>query len=251
MPILLAGRFSAEAFNLARSKGVVTATPGILFGSDVAKGLSALLETLNHASEVAAENPEVVVDLFDRLGKIEGAAVNLRGALFELIVGHVVHLESQGSIDIGKLVFLIEKHPAEIDVFLASNVQVRVIECKGYGPDQAVKEDELRAWVVEKVPDLRKSLLSEARFRNCEFSFEFWTSGSFTAEALRLAKETIQRTKKYKIQFLNGVEVRKRIRGVNASGLGKVFDEHYAKQPLTRFRGKHLPTEAGTASVDA
>ena len=80
------------------------ATPGTLFGRDVAAGLAALLHTLTKAAAIAAQRPEAIGELFDKLGAIEGASANLRGALFEMLVGHCVMKIDDGSIDIGKIV---------------------------------------------------------------------------------------------------------------------------------------------------
>lgn len=239
LPMVIAEGFTPEAFNLARSKGIVTATPVNLFGREIAEGLGALLETLKRASAIAAEKPEVIVELFSRLGQIEGAAVNLRGALFELIVGHVVHQESQGSIDVAKMVPLIGEPAVEVDVFLASNNRVRVIECKGYGPNQQVSEDELSKWIKEKVPKIRKSLQREPRFHRCCFSFEFWTSGGYSSKAQVLADSARAQTAKYDLAFLDGPAVRQRLRDCNLPGLVKLFDEQYAKHPLTKIESKH------------
>lgn len=77
------------------------AAPYLLFGREVAIGLAMLLTTLGKAAVIAVAKPEVITELFDRLGQIEGAAGNLRGALFEMIVAHAVQREGGGSIDIG------------------------------------------------------------------------------------------------------------------------------------------------------
>lgn len=249
LPMLIADGYTKEAFDLARAKGIITATPFNLFGREIAEGLSALLQTLTHASAIAADNPGAVRDLFSKLGQIEGAAVNLRGALFELMVGHVVHQESQGSIDIGKKVRVSVEQSYEIDVFLASNSQVRVIECKGYGPNQQVGEDEIQKWIKEKVPKLRKTLSSEQRHQGCAFSFEFWTSGEYTPEAQKIMEDATAQINKYKMLFLDRDLVRKSITAAKLSGLGKVFDEHYAKHPLTKIDNQHNRSKRKTVNL--
>jgi hypothetical protein len=90
LPMLISDRYSREGFGLGRSQGVIMATPGTLFGRDVAAGLAALLHTLTKAAAIAAQRPEAIGELFDKLGAIEGASANLRGALFEMLVGHCV-----------------------------------------------------------------------------------------------------------------------------------------------------------------
>ncbi|MCE7887026.1 MAG: hypothetical protein DYH13_05930 [Alphaproteobacteria bacterium PRO2] len=79
-------------------------TPATLFGEDVAKALADLMDTLTNAAAVAASSPDQLEKLFQKLSGIEGSAGNLRGALFELLVGHMVRQLEGGSIDIGAIV---------------------------------------------------------------------------------------------------------------------------------------------------
>jgi hypothetical protein len=118
LPFLVAQSFSKDAFRRGRGAGLVFTTPGNILGYDIGEGLKSLIEVLRNAAAVAASNPEIIVDLFTKLNKIEGAASNLRGPLFEMIVGHCVREIEGNSIDIGKHIRLPETgEEAEIDVF--------------------------------------------------------------------------------------------------------------------------------------
>lgn len=147
MPVIVADGFELAAFNELRSHGIIATKPSALFGREVARGLAGLLETLRNASAIAAANPEVIETLFGQLGKIEGAAQNLRGALFELIVGHIVTLEGAVSIDIGRQAYISQETSFEIDVFSYAAQEVRLIECKGYAPTHRVDADEVEKWI--------------------------------------------------------------------------------------------------------
>lgn len=239
IPLIVAEGFAPDAFHELRSQGIIAAKPSTLFGRDVARGLAGLLETLRYASEIAASKPDVIEKLFGQLGHIEGAAGNLRGALFELIVGHIVKRERGGMIDIGKKVFLSPEDQLEIDVFCDAPQEVRLIECKGYAPTHRVDANEVEAWVRTKARKLNKHFRSQDTLQNREFIFEFWTSGSFTDDAHAVANAVSEETKRYTVRLLNGKDVRKAITKVNATGLGKVFDEHYAKHPLAKAERKH------------
>jgi hypothetical protein len=81
LPILLADGYTREAFRLGRSHGLMLATPKNLFGRDIAIGLATLLETISKAAAIAVAKPEVISELFDKLGAIKGADRNLRGSL--------------------------------------------------------------------------------------------------------------------------------------------------------------------------
>ncbi|MCA0044665.1 hypothetical protein [Celeribacter litoreus] len=238
LPVLIADGFHPDAFHELRSNGIIATKPSALFGRDVARGLAGLLETLRNASAIAAKNPEVIETLFSQLGHIEGAAGNLRGALFELIVGHIATLQGGGSIDIGKKVVIDTTERYEVDVFCVSAETVRLIECKGYAPTHRVDAEELEAWIRTKARRLNKHFRAQETLQNRVFSFEFWTSGGFTKEALQLAETVSNETKRYSVKLVAGPDVRSLITKVNAKGLGKVFDEHYAKHPITKAERK-------------
>jgi hypothetical protein len=82
----------------------------------------------------------LVGELFDKLSSIEGAASNLRGALFEMLVGHCVQKCEDGLIDIGKrLVDKATGKEADVDVFrVKEHREVWCYECKGHQPTEIV-----------------------------------------------------------------------------------------------------------------
>lgn len=238
MAIFLATRFSAEAFRLGRSEGIVLATTENLFGTAVSAALQSLIESLQNAAAVAATNPEKIFQLFDALGKIEGAAGNLRGALFEMIVGHCVREKEGNSIEIGQ----IENHPktgerAEIDVLRTKgNHEVAAYECKGYQPNSAISKEEIEKWLNKTIPTIRASFLEQKRFRNMEMIFEFWTCGQFSPEAEQLLQKAKSATKKYRLEWKDGKAVRDYAKSLKDSYAMKVLDEHYFKHPLTNMK---------------
>ena len=62
------------------------------------------------------------------------------------------------------------------------------IECKGKEPGGQLGEDEVRTW-LRKIGIVRAWLSAHANYREAQHSFELWTSGTFTAEALALLKD--------------------------------------------------------------
>ena len=238
MPVLMADGFTREGFRLGRSHGLMLATPKNLFGRDIAVGLTTLLETMAKAAAVAVARPEVIGELFDKLGGIEGADRNLRGSLFELVVGHVVQARFGGSIDIGRLVDF-DGFQAEIDVRRVIAGEVWIYECKGYQPDHLISAEEIEHWLKSRVPGLYKATRAEQRFQNAEIHFEFWTSGGFSAEAIALLETAKINTKRYSIGWRTGREVRQEIGRLQSPGMAKMFDEHYLDHPIARFNRKY------------
>jgi hypothetical protein len=233
-PILIADRFSTDAFALGRSRGIMVTTPGIIFGHEVAAGLAALLQTLTRAAAIAVERPEVIGELFGKLGRIEGAAANLRGALFKLVVGHCVMKIEDGSIDIGRTVFdSATGERAEIDVFRVKEYrEVWAYECKAHQPTEVISESQIKEWLAEKASLLYRVLHREERFRQSAFHFEFWTCGTFSSDALRELQAAALRTRKYSIGWKDGTAVRAYVRRVRPKSVADMFDQHFFRHPL-------------------
>ena len=232
--MLVADRFSKDAFTLGKSSGLIFTTPEILFGSDTAESIRNLSSTLENAAAIAVINPTKVIDLLSSLSSIEGAAINLRGALFELIVGHLVYKGEGASIDIGVKVRNSTGKCAEIDVRrVKGDHELAIYECKGYRPSTQVNVDEVEKWLSNKVPLIRSALLDEVRFKNSTMTFEFWTSGGFSDEAIQFLKKKNGETRKYKIKWKNGKDILDYARKYHLTSMVDALNQHYFKHPLS------------------
>jgi hypothetical protein len=251
-PILIADRFSREAFNRGRSHGVMMATPGTLFGREVAAGLATLLQTLTKAAAVAVRRPELIGELFDKLGRIEGAAANLRGALFEMVVGHCVVQIDCGTIDIGKKIADPQSgQRAEIDVFrVKGHLEVWSYECKAHQPSEIVGRTAIEEWLTRKVPLIHRVLRQENRFPDSTFHFEFWTCGSFSPEAEALLKETAAQTKRYVIGWKDGAAVRDYAAKLRPKAVAEMLDQHFFAHPLTLIDRRNEPGSPVIGDID-
>ena len=234
LPLLVAERFTNEAFKLGKQRGLLLTTPELLFGKSVAESLRALAATLQNAAAVATANPERVGELLNSLSAIEGAAINLRGALFELVVGHLV-LKGEGtSIDIGVSITDPEGKSAEIDVRrIKGEHEVAVYECKGLQPQTMISVDDVDKWLTKKIPIIRSALLSESRFRNVRFTFEYWTSGRFSSEALDRLQKAQCEISKYDISWRDGTGVVQYAREKRLGSMVDILRQHYTQHPLT------------------
>jgi hypothetical protein len=236
LPMLIADGFSPEALRACRAEGIIATTAETLFGRDVGRALGDLMQTLTHAAAVAARDPKKLESLFSRLGAVEGAATNLRGALFELIVGHMVRSIEGGSIDIGEEIREMASNlPREMDVRLVRERTVTIYECKGYQPGTVVGGDEISAWLNHKVPIVYNAHREQQRFDGCEIGFEFWTRGSFDPKALALLETAQKKTRKYRISWKDGADVRAYAKGMKSKGLRKTLNEHYFAHPLAKL----------------
>ncbi len=173
--------------------------------------------------------------LFDSLSNIEGSAINLRGALFELIVGHLVYKGEGNSIDIGVKVTNSEGKSAEIDVRrVKGDHQLAIYECKGNQPSTKISIDDINLWIGKKIPIIRGALLQEKRFENITMIFEYWTSGEFSYEAIELLKKKRNKTKRYTINWKNGNDILIYARKIKSTTMVDTLNQHYSKHPLSR-----------------
>ncbi|MDY0166943.1 MAG: hypothetical protein RBS80_10390 [Thermoguttaceae bacterium] len=237
MSLLVAQGFTEEAYRIGKTRGMIFTTPELLFGKDVAEGLRTLTKTLENAARYAVKTPEVIPTLFSKLGRIEGASGNLRGALFELIVGHCVKEKDGGYIDIGVEI----KDPqsgefAEIDVLrVKQNQEVCIYECRGHAPDVTVDDKTIEHWIEHRIPRIRRWILNQSHYSKCKLSFEFWTTGTLTPEASAHLRNASTKTRKYTIAWKTGQEVYEYVQAVGSKRLMHVMKEQYLKHPLSQL----------------
>lgn len=233
LPILIADNFSRAALQAGKSAGVMMATPSNLFGNRIGLALLTLFKTLENAAAIAASNPAKLAKLVEDLVEIEGTAGNLRGVLFELIVAYLARIDAV-SVDIaiaardpgtGKL--------AEIDVLkIQSKTACVCIECKGKGPGGEVALEEIEDW-FDRIPTFRAHLRNQERFREVQLSFEMWTTGTFTSDALaKLQYEQAHRTK-FSIDWKDGLAVSEVAKGGKEKAIRIALDNHFLKHPLS------------------
>lgn len=235
LPILFAQGFTAKALTLGHKVGLVLATPETLFGSHVARSLKSLAETLANAAAIVAGNPKRLTDLLENLSEIEGAAGNLRGILFELVVAHLVRHD--GSIDIGRKAYDPNTgKTADIDVLLVKGrTLVVAYECKGKSPGVRVTLEEVEDW-LRRIPIFKAHINSQASLASAEIRFELWTPGEFEDDALKKLKyEKLRRTAN-PIDWKDGSQVRDFSRKNRDTTVTKAIDEHFFKHPMSKAK---------------
>lgn len=196
IPFLIVDSIENEALIKLKAQGVIIGFTEQLFGSEYKNLLDSLINLVTNAGAILKKNPEAYLDLVNKLNKlVDGKTNNLRGDLFEFAVGYY-HGQLSKSIDISRNI-LFDGEQREIDVLSVYHNCITISECKGYNK-QTSKED-IEIWLGEKVPIIRKWLLSQNLSDGKEIIFEYWSTGGFTDEASSLLLERKSSTKKYTI----------------------------------------------------
>lgn len=233
LPVLLADGYTKEALLAGKSEGAIIATISNLFGDAIADALKTLISTLTHAAAIAATDPDRVSSLLNSLKGIEGAAGNLRGALFEMIVGYLVLDVEGNSIDIGEVI----RDPktgelAEIDVRrIKERKECWSYECRGRQPNNRITLLEAQEW-VKRIQRILNFHRSQDRFRDYKFGFELWTTGEFDSEAIKFLEEEKQRRSSIELHWRNKDSVREYAKRASRKSILDTLDQHYFKHLL-------------------
>lgn len=233
LQFFVADDFHVEARRLAKAAGIVPATPESLFGEEVAKSLRQFTSLLKDAFG-GASNVEKIGEIFSRLSRVEGAATNLRGALFEYIAAEIVRGTSTPSyIKMNEIFEDGKGGKAEVDVLSVHNNQsTRFIECKGYKPGGIIPDDEVRKWLT-KIPVVRGVALNNSLWRGHRLAFEFWTTGTLSDEGHAMV-ETAQFVSptKYTVTVVETQALWSMAVSCNDKQLMNTLNQHFFEHPL-------------------
>lgn len=203
LAFLVADWFDQEALNLAQANGVIFTTPKNLFGSKFAEALEEfrkILEEKDNRLEEQAAQYSALLARIQNLAFVDKLNDNLRGQLFEVIVGHCFAKMNVGTVQLGKPF----KDPTEAkywdcDVLQTSeSMSLRACECKGYRGQTKVTLDDAKKWFRKIVPIIR-DYFNVSDYPDQEFSI--WTSGEFEDDALKWIKELAANCKKFKVAY--------------------------------------------------
>lgn len=231
LQIFVADRYDKDAFDLAKSKGILPATPDTLFGREVAEGLVMLQELLTQTTRLLGDYDRFD-EIFRRLTRFEGAVGNIRGALFEYLVADIVR-GSSGRVDLNVLHKDGNGGKAEVDVEAHTGVAaIRFIECKGYAPYQELPEQEWKHW-LEKIPVIERS--ARALYGpKTKLQFELWTTGKLSTEAIAIIEKqaSLVRPTKYALSYMAAAAVRDAARATQNDKLIATLEQHFLSSVL-------------------
>ena len=90
--------------------------------------------------------------------------------------------------------------------------------------------EEVKTWLTEKVPVIRKWILDQPSISDKELVFEFWSTGGFTEEAIDFLTKRRNNTNKYKIEFLNLDDMVEKSKEIKSKKFTEILREYYLKE---------------------
>ena len=229
---LIAKRFVKDAFNLGRKEGLIFTTPENLFGKGVSDGLNNVFELFS-TDFVGQDNlPDRIEEIFKKLESFKSIIGNLRGKLFEMIVGDSIN-RSGHTVDIGlNITDPKSQNKAEIDVIAESgnHKKVTVYECKGNLEDYEIGETEVKKWITKSIPRINNWLnRNPGRYVQAkQKKYEIWTTGKFHKDAITYLKSK-KRNSKYSISWKERKDVLSFIKESGSDDSYKVIKQYYSK----------------------
>lgn len=234
--LFIGEKYSKEAFRLAKEQGIMPGTPATLFGEEIAASLRRLSEVLQQAAGI--QNLTVFDELFNGLSRIEGAAANLRGALFEFWVAEVVR-QTFGAHILMNRHFVDAAGKAEVDVQASvASRQVRFYECKGYQPGGLIPDDEVDRWLEKRIPMVYKVAQTSPDWKGREFHFEFWTTGRLSDTSIAKidkAKATV-RPGRYTLDYCDADGLTTIAKATNDKALIYALRQHFLDHPMAKIQ---------------
>jgi hypothetical protein len=233
LEMLVADRFEADAFQALKQQGIVPATPTNLFGDEVAEGLRQLTSVMESAAGSVIDS-DAFDDLFRKLGKIEGAANQLRGTLFEFLAAELARRLNGGEIWMNRK-FRPQgqgQGEAEADVVaVRPHQEITVLECKGYSPRATIPDGLVDRWLDHNVPTCFRAISEHPDWRNLPVRFEFWTTAPLSAAAMsRLEhRRATLNPNRYAIALRGPGELHAMCRRTNDPSLIMAFEKHFLK----------------------
>jgi hypothetical protein len=238
MPMLVADGFTRDGIALARGRGLIPGTIGVLLGDEIARALRELVVMLTDLGATVAADPTRLARVLDALTKIEGAAGNVRGALFELAAGYLAREVEGGFMTAGLQVRdPLTGRRADVDVIVdrPDDAPVLIIECKAKSPGSLVSRAEAERWRFDRIPLIQNALELDSRYQGRRLDFQLWSNGELhPAAAAWLAGQALPEGP-HLVSWKDGPALKEYLRTAKSGVIAKIMDEHYFRHPLAKI----------------
>lgn len=229
LEIFLAFKYDKEAFSELKKMGIMPATISNIFGEQLA---SSLLDTLDMLTGMGELDLKKTDTLLSELSRIEGPALNIRGTLFTLIVGHILTREGWKIISYDRVI----KHGGksqEVDIIAEKGEEILYVECKGKQSQNLANAEEVNKWLEKTIPHTI-SHHEGVGISSKKIMFQFWSASGFTADAqINFGSQMVSMGGvKYSSTYCGPKEIKARVSVLKEVSITKVLNEHYFNHPL-------------------
>ena len=226
IPFLIVDDLDPEALNLLKSNGIVVGFIKELFGEKYANTLIELVAILNNAGASLKKTPEKYLDLINELKTYnKGLANNIKGTLFEFVVGHIHSVKCQ-NLDLGReIIDANGKH--ETDVVSVYSDKIVISECKATKSKIDLKT--IEKWDNIKIPAFYNWVKGIEVYKEKDIIFEYWSTSGFTDEALERLHNLKTTSKRFKVEYYNGDDLKEKAIKMKNKKLKEVVDNFFLK----------------------
>lgn len=227
LPFLIVDNLSKEALLQLKRNGIVVGIIKELFGERYAESLKELISILNNAGASLKKTPDKYLDLLAELKKYnEGLVNNIRGALFEFLVGHIHSTKANSSIDIGKEI-VVDNSRHEMDVLAIYPDEVVIAECKA--TKSMIDEEDIDKWLGVKLPAFRKWVSKQETWSKKKVRFEYWSVSGFTDGALLILQDRKINASKFSLEYFGSGEIRNEVLTIRNKKMKEALDDFFLK----------------------
>lgn len=227
LPFLIVDDLSKEALLQLKRNGIVVGIIKELFGERYAESLKELISILNNAGASLKKTPDKYLDLLKELKKYnEGLVNNIRGALFEFLVGHIHSTKANSSIDIGREI-VVENSRHEMDVLAIYPSEIIIAECKA--TKSMIDEEDIDKWLGIKLPAFKKWISKQETWNKKKVKFEYWSVNGFTDGALSLLQDRKINASKFSLDYFGSGEIRNEVLKVGNKKMKEALDDFFLK----------------------
>lgn len=134
IPVCFANSLENEAFELAKSKGIIIANVSEVFGSKIAEALLKI-EKIN-IKDIKSEKIGEIIGLIEN--NEDGRFGNLKGYVFNFLIASVMNIQGYGIPKIGRK-YRFDNKECEVDLVFELEDDLIICETKGYSRSNSIK----------------------------------------------------------------------------------------------------------------
>ena len=145
--------------------------------------------------------------------------------MFEFVVGHIHSTKCQ-SLDLGREI-IDENGKHETDVVSVYADKIVISECKA--TKAQIDIDIIDIWIQEKIPAFFKWIKTIEPYKEKNIVFEYWSISGFTDEVLERLNHLKNTSKRYKVEYFVGNDVKEKAIEMRNKKLKEVVNDFFLK----------------------